>query len=275
MLRPVITRQGTRFYRSLRKPFSSVGTDKTPIKHVIITGASGGIGRAIASRFASEGAKCTLIGRTESKLQASLRELSTLRDHRIVVGDVGKEAFWKDLAKKMKEDKDHCDVLVNAAGITHYSLLVRTPAATVDEVIDTNLRGTILGCQHMIKDMMRKKTGTFKPCCIINIASLLGVKGGRGSSVYAASKAGVLGFTRALAAEAGPSGVRVNAVVPGYIETEMTSGMEPALFESTKNAIPLQRFGTAEEVADAAFFLAANQYANNCTLNLDGGLSAV
>ncbi|OBT65584.1 hypothetical protein VE03_05577 [Pseudogymnoascus sp. 23342-1-I1] len=257
MLRPIITRQGTRFHQSLKKSFSSGGTDKTPIKHVIITGASGGIGRAIASRFASEGAKCTLIGRTESKLQASLRELSALRDHRIVVGDVGKEAFWKDLAKKMKEDKDHCDVLVNAAGITHYSLLVRTPAARVDEVIDTNLRGTILGC------------------CIINISSLLGVKGGRGSSVYAASKAGVLGFTRALAAEAGPAGVRVNAVVPGYIETEMTSGMEPALFESTKNAIPLQRFGTAEEVADAAFFLAANQYANNCTLNLDGGLSAV
>ncbi|KFY98744.1 hypothetical protein V498_01274 [Pseudogymnoascus sp. VKM F-4517 (FW-2822)] len=219
MLRPAITRQGTLFHQSLRKLFSSRDTDKTPIKHVIITGASGGIGRAIASRFASEGARCTLIGRTESKLQTSLRGLSALRDHQIVVGDVGKEAFWKDLAKKMKEDKDHC--------------------------------------------------------CIINISSLLGVKSGRGSSVYAASKAGVLGFTRALAAEAGPAGVRVNAVVPGYIETEMTSGMEPALFESTKNAIPLQRFGTAEEVADAAFFLAANQYANNCTLNLDGGLSAV
>ncbi|KFX85720.1 hypothetical protein V490_09457 [Pseudogymnoascus sp. VKM F-3557] len=271
MLHPIITRQGTRFYQPLRKHFSSAASDKTPIKHVIITGASGGIGRAIASRFALEGARCTLIGRTESKLQASLKGLSAQEDHhQVVVGDVGKEAFWKDLAKKLKEEKSQCDVLVNAAGITHYSLLVRTPAAKVDEVLDTNLRGTILGCQYMAKDMMRKKTG-----CIINIASLLGVKGGRGSSVYAASKAAVLGFTRALAAETGPSGVRVNTVVPGYIETEMVSGMEPALFESTKNAIPLQRFGTAEEVADAAFFLAANQYANNCTLNLDGGLSAV
>ncbi|KFZ11211.1 hypothetical protein V502_07663 [Pseudogymnoascus sp. VKM F-4520 (FW-2644)] len=240
MLRPIITRQGTRFHQSLRKSFSSGDTDKTPIKHVIITGASGGIGRAIALRFATEGAKCTLIGRTESKLHKSLRLLSPLENHRVVVGDVGKEALWKDLAKKMKEDKETCNVLVNAAGITHYSLAPYGDAS-----------------------------------CIINIASLLGVKGGRGSSVYAASKAGILGFTRALAAEAGPSGVRVNAVVPGYIETEMTSGMDPALFESTKNAIPLQRFGTAEEVADAAFFLAANQYANNCTLNLDGGLSAV
>lgn len=109
MLRPVITRQGTRFYQSLRKPFSTGGTDKTPIKHVIITGASGGIGRAIAGRFASEGAKCTLIGRTESKLQESLGGLSALRDHRIVVGDVGKEAFWKDLAKKMVSGKEWAD----------------------------------------------------------------------------------------------------------------------------------------------------------------------
>lgn len=109
MLRPVITRQGIRFYQSLRKSFSSRDTDKTPIKHVIITGASGGIGRAIASRFASEGARCTLIGRTESKLQASLRGLSALRDHRIVVGDVGKEAFWKDLANKLVSGKERED----------------------------------------------------------------------------------------------------------------------------------------------------------------------
>lgn len=106
MLRPITTRHGSRFYQFLRKPFSSGGADRTPIKHVIITGASGGIGRAIASRFALEGAKCTLIGRTESKLQASLRGLSALQDHRIVIGDVGKEAFWKDLATKMVSGKE-------------------------------------------------------------------------------------------------------------------------------------------------------------------------
>lgn len=111
MLRPIITRQGTRVYESIRKSFSTRGTDKTPIRHVIITGASGGIGRAIAGRFASEGAKCTLIGRTESKLQESLRGLSALRDHRIVVGDVGKEAFWKDLAKKMVSGMKWADVI--------------------------------------------------------------------------------------------------------------------------------------------------------------------
>ena len=109
MLRPVITRQGTRFYQSLRKSFSSGDTDKTPIKHVIITGASGGIGRAIALRFATEGAKCTLIGRTESKLHESLRLLSPLENHGVVVGDVGKEAFWKDLAKKMVRGKGMCE----------------------------------------------------------------------------------------------------------------------------------------------------------------------
>lgn len=101
MLRPIVTRQGTRFYQPLRKSFSSGASDKTPIKHVIITGASGGIGRAIASRFALEGAKCTLVGRTESKLQASLKGLSAQGDHQVVVGDVGKETFWKGLAKQM------------------------------------------------------------------------------------------------------------------------------------------------------------------------------
>lgn len=105
MFRPITARQGIRFYQSLRKSFSTGGADRTPIKHVIITGASGGIGRAIASRFALEGAKCTLIGRTESKLQTSLGGLSALQDHRIVVGDVGKEAFWKDLATKMVSGK--------------------------------------------------------------------------------------------------------------------------------------------------------------------------
>lgn len=99
MLRPVITRQGTRFYQSLR-PFSS-DTDRIPTKHVIITGASGGIGRAIAGRFATEGAKCTLIGRSESKLYESLRGLSPPGGHRILIGDVGKETFWKDLAMIM------------------------------------------------------------------------------------------------------------------------------------------------------------------------------
>ncbi|KAB8293914.1 hypothetical protein EYC80_009387 [Monilinia laxa] len=118
--------------------------------------------------------------------------------------------------------------------------------------------------------MLRRREG-----CIINISSLLGIKGGRGSAAYAASKAGVLGLTRALAAEMGGSGIRVNAIVPGYIETDMTRAMTDIARKEALNAIPLSRFGDASEIADAAVFLATNKYANNCVLNLDGGLSAV
>ncbi|KAI9828150.1 MAG: hypothetical protein M1832_003677 [Thelocarpon impressellum] len=118
--------------------------------------------------------------------------------------------------------------------------------------------------------MLRRRHGV-----IVNVSSLLGVKGGMGSSAYAASKAGVLGLTRSLAAELGPSGIRVNALVPGYVDTKMTADMSPPARTQALDAIPMRRFGTPEEMADAAVFLATNAYANNCLLNLDGGLSAV
>ncbi|TVY68818.1 3-oxoacyl-[acyl-carrier-protein] reductase FabG [Lachnellula suecica] len=110
--------------------------------------------------------------------------------------------------------------------------------------------------------------------CIVNVASLLGLKGGKGSAAYAASKAGVIGFTRALAAELGEKNVRVNVIVPGYVETDMTNAMTPEAHSAALNAIPLKRFGHPSEIADAAMFLATNKYASNCVLNLDGGLSA-
>ena len=112
-LHSIITRRGTLAHQSLRRSYSSGGADKDLIKHVIITGASGGIGRAIAWRFASEGAQCTLVGRSKSKLQTSLNGLSALNDHRIVVGDVGKEAFWRELATKMVSERK--GVLINGA----------------------------------------------------------------------------------------------------------------------------------------------------------------
>ncbi|TVY22801.1 3-oxoacyl-[acyl-carrier-protein] reductase [Lachnellula hyalina] len=121
------------------------------------------------------------------------------------------------------------------------------------------------------RNMMKKREG-----CIINVASLLGLKGGKGSAAYAASKAGVIALTRALAAELGEKNVRVNVIVPGYVETSMTRGtvMTPDAHSAALNAIPLKRFGLPSEIADAAVFLATNKYASNCVLNLDGGLSA-
>ncbi|KAI9650569.1 hypothetical protein NHQ30_000587 [Ciborinia camelliae] len=153
--------------------------------------------------------------------------------------------------------KPTIDILINAAGLTHASPLITTSPSLIEEVLQTNLMGTIWGCKVIGKDMLRRR------------------EGGRGSVAYAASKAGVLGLTRALAAEMGPAGIRVNAIVPGYIETDMTRAMTDPARKEALNAIPLARFGDANEIADAAVFLVTNKYASNCVLNLDGGLSAV
>ncbi|KAK4983735.1 hypothetical protein LTR66_006087 [Elasticomyces elasticus] len=171
------------------------------------------------------------------------------------------------------------DVLVNAAGVTHSSFLVRMSEAQIHEILQTNLTGTILASRWAAKNMLRnKKSGSglsdMDRGCIINVASLLGLQGGAGSSVYAASKAGVLGFTRALASELGPAGIRVNAIVPGYVETDMTDSMSAKAREDALARIPLKRFGVVDEIAEAAVLLATNRYANNCVLNLDGGMSA-
>ncbi|CAG8956347.1 hypothetical protein HYFRA_00003728 [Hymenoscyphus fraxineus] len=225
---------------------------------ILITGASRGIGLAIATRFAQEGGSCILVGRNRGVLEEVKGSLASLGDaghgheHEIVVGD-------KDITH-----------LINAAGITHSSPLFTTQISSLESVMQTNLMGTMLACRIVGLGMLKNKQG-----CIINIASLLGLKGGRGSSAYAASKAGVIGFTRALAAEAGEKGIRVNVIVPGYIETDMTAAMPPLARTTALNAIPLKRFGTPSEIADAALFLATNAYANNCVLNLDGGLSAM
>ncbi|MCJ1420972.1 hypothetical protein MMC32_007332 [Xylographa parallela] len=220
-----------------------------------------------------------LVGRSDTLNQASEAiSKDTTTEVKLCMGNVEERSFWNDLGRDMRE----VDVLVNAAGVAHSSLLVTTTPIMAEQVIQTNLMGTIWGCQIIAKAMIRQRREPSNTACIINVASLLGVKGGRGSTVYAASKAGVLGLTRSLAAELGPSNIRVNAIVPGYVETSMTeanSNHTKAMTQEARSAalqsIPQERFGTPEEIADAAMFLATNAYASNCVLNLDGGLSAV
>ncbi|MCJ1398451.1 hypothetical protein MMC11_001651 [Xylographa trunciseda] len=242
-------------------------------KNVIITGASRGIGFAIARLFATNGVeRMLLLGRSNTLAQAAQAiSHGTATRTQVAIGDVKDRSVWVTLSQHMPK----VDLLVNAAGVAHSSLLVTTSLGMVEQVIQTNLMGSIWGCQVIGKAMMRQRRETCNTACIINVASLLGIKGGKGSTVYAASKAGVLGLTRSLASELGPSSIRVNAIVPGYVETSMTEAMTPEARSAALQTIPQKRFGTPDEIASAAIFLATNAYANNCILNLDGGLSAI
>ncbi|KLU81021.1 hypothetical protein MAPG_00116 [Magnaporthiopsis poae ATCC 64411] len=237
--------------------------------------AAPGIGRAVAQRFADR--RRQLRARREELRQArdTVLALDRPADHSICTGDVTKPELWDKLSLHFRD----MAILVNAAGITQHRLLIRTQPETIDAIIDTNLKGTILGCKAAAIAMIKYKKG-----CIINISSLLGVRGGRGASAYAASKAGILGLTRSLAAELGGANIRVNAIIPGFVsDTGMTPGKHKLIYMLHKspeigekvNSIPLRRMGTPEEIADAAAFLATNEYVSNCMLNIDGGYSAV
>ncbi|KAL2883428.1 hypothetical protein SGCOL_001110 [Colletotrichum sp. CLE4] len=269
-------------------------------RHCLVTGAYGGIGAAIASRFAAEGALVTLLGRKEDKLRDLCAQLPPFRDDRLapltssasassssseakpahsyavmdVSADARDEAVLDDIwglpRSFLQKRTGQIDVLVNAAGIAQFQLLQNTSPQTARELIDTNLMGTIFMSRYMAQRMKRRRAD--RDACIINVASLLAEKGSPGTSVYAASKAGIIGLTHALSVELGPLRIRTNAIVPGYIETNMLAAMSR---EPIEKRIPLGRLGRPDEVADAAVFLAQNTYANNCILNLDGGLSAV
>ncbi|KAI1740613.1 hypothetical protein F4680DRAFT_447935 [Xylaria scruposa] len=237
-------------------------------KRCVITGGSRGIGLAIAKLFAYKEASCILVGRHEESLKTAVKSLCStkpLQKHRWHAFDVSDPKGWEEFMHSKKSDP--IDILVNAAGISQNSFLLRTPEAEIDKILDVNLKGTILGCKSVILQMMKRKSG-----CIINISSLLATHSGRGASVYAASKAGVIGLTRSLAWEVGRFNVRANVIQPGYIQTDMTEGMNKD--GDLAALIPLGRLGEAKEVAEAAFFLATNSYAHNCVLNIDGGLSA-
>ncbi|KAI0853867.1 NAD(P)-binding protein [Daldinia vernicosa] len=238
-------------------------------KHCFITGGSRGIGLAIARLFAAQGADCTLIGRDEHTLLSAVNSLHrqerSPQQHYTAAFDVSTKNGWEKLISDSKLQT--CDVLVNAAGVSQNSFLFNTSTSDVNQIIATNLTGTIWSCKYFIPKMMKQRKG-----CIINVASLLATHGGRGASVYAASKAGVVGLTRSLAWEVGRFGIRANVLVPGYIQTDMTKDMDQK--SELSALIPLGRLGLVEEVANAALFLAQNSYAHNCVLNIDGGLSA-
>ncbi|OJZ81030.1 hypothetical protein ASPFODRAFT_52724 [Aspergillus luchuensis CBS 106.47] len=209
----------------------------------------------------------------------------------LLIGDIAEAGSWtRELEKAMQATNP--DILVNAAGLSISSILPKSEPTDISRILRTNLEGALLTSRAFIRASIRnrmKKPTTTTPTstsaspasskCIINISSLLAHKSGTGAVPYAASKAGVLGLTRSVAVEAAASlrdvVIRSNAIVPGYIETPMISDFSDGETARLKESIPVRRFGRPEEVADAAVFLAQNEYANNCVLNLDGGLSAI
>ncbi|KAI8985234.1 3-oxoacyl-reductase [Pilobolus umbonatus] len=232
-------------------------------KTAIITGATRGIGLCIAETFAGQGARIILIGQNSHRVQnveTTFRERFQ-QDHEGVVMDISKK---EDIDTHLKQ----IDFLINAAGISKDGLLVQMKDDDLLSTINTNLLGTMRVTQQVAKSMIRKRQGG----CIINISSVVGIHGNIGQSAYSASKGGVIAFTKSLAKELGPSKIRVNAIAPGYIDTDMTSTLDDTKKSALLQAIPLQRFGTVEDIALAALFIAQSEYIHGEILKVDGGL---
>ena len=240
-------------------------------KIVLVTGASRGIGKAIATLFAESGAQVafTYLSSVE-KGQALEKELSS---HGIKAkgyrSDASNYQESEDLVNAVVEDFGAIDILINNAGITRDGLLMRMSEEQWDEVMRVNLKSVFNLTKAATKPMMKAKSGS-----IINLTSIVGIKGNAGQANYAASKAGIIGFTKSVALELGSRNIRCNAIAPGFIETEMTGELNEATVEEWKKSIPLKRGGQAQEVANVCLFLGSDlsSYVTGQTIQVDGGL---
>jgi len=238
-------------------------------KTVIVTGSTRGIGKAVASRFAELGANVMICG-TTGRVNDVVDELRSKGYSAAgFVGDLADPANAQALVDSAVENFGGIDVLVNNAGITRDKLLIRMEDEDWDAVMDINLKSAFLLTRAAVKVMMKKKKGT-----IINMTSVVGIMGNSSQANYAASKAGLIGFTKSVAKEYARRGITCNAVAPGFIETEMTGSLPEEVKENYIRNIPLGRPGTTSEVADLVVFLASEgaQYITGQVINIDGGL---
>ncbi len=242
-------------------------------KTALITGGSRGIGAAIATRFAEQGANVAFTYLSSAEKANALAAELTER-HGVVVrayrSDASSYAEAEQLVNDVLRDLGNLDILVNNAGITRDNLMLRMTEAQWDEVINTNLKSIFNLTKHALRPMLKAKKGS-----IINISSIVGVTGNAGQANYAASKAGIFGFTKSVAKEVGSRSIRCNALAPGFIETEMTDALDEKTKEAYFANIPMKRFGKGEEVADACVFLGSDMsaYISGQTISVCGALN--
>ncbi len=240
-------------------------------KVALITGASRGIGRGIALKFAEQGANIafTYLSSVE-KGEALAKELEAYGVKAIGYrSDAADFKASEELVNNVVTDFGTVDILVNNAGITRDTLLMRMSEQQWDEVMNANLKSVFNLTKAVQKPMLKQRKGS-----IINMSSVVGVKGNAGQSNYAASKAGIIGFTKSVALELGSRNIRSNAIAPGFIETEMTDALDPKVVAGWRDAIPLKRGGTADDVANATVFLASDMsaYITGQVINVCGGM---
>jgi len=236
----------------------------------VVTGAGRGIGRAIALKFANEGADVVVVSRTQENSEKVANEIRALgRKAWAFAVDVADSSAVSAAAEKILAEAGKVDILVNNAGVTRDGLLMRMSDADWDTVLDTNLKGAFLVTKAFARTFIKQRAGR-----IINISSVIGLIGNAGQCNYAASKAGLIGFTQSCARELASRSITVNAIAPGFIETDMTAELTEELKTNILRTIPLGKLGAAEDIAGAALYLAspAARYVTGQVLAVDGGM---